>query len=89
MPGPGIDEAEFPLTIRVRCAYDVLTGNPFKRFSDLDFSFFGGNIQIAKRSANCWPNEPNEIDVRAEGPDFSVEVSGFDRNRDLIIEAQA
>lgn len=89
VPGPGIDTTEFPLTIRVRCAYDVLTGNPFKRFSDLDFSFFGGNIDITKKGANCWPNEPNEIDVRVEAPDFSVEVSGFDRNRDLIIEAQA
>jgi hypothetical protein len=89
VPGPGIDAVEFPLTIRVRCAYDVLTGNPFKRFSDLDFNFFVGGLQISTKSANCWPNEPNEIDVRAEKPDFSVEVSGFDRNRDLIIEAQA
>jgi hypothetical protein len=30
LPVGEIDEYQFPLSIRVRCAYDVLSGNPFK-----------------------------------------------------------
>ncbi|MGH7783561.1 MAG: hypothetical protein ACREO5_06955, partial [Candidatus Binatia bacterium] len=89
LPGPSIETFEFPLKIRVRCAYDVLTGNPFKRFSELDFNFLGAGLAISKQGAHCWPNEPNEIDVQADKPEFSVEIFGFDPNRDLIIEAQA
>src|SRR5262249_54187954 len=89
VPGPGIDAGALPLKIKIRCAYDVLTGNPFKRYSDLDFSFFSAGLQISTEGAHCWPIEPNQIDVQAERLEFSVEVSGFDSNRDLIIEAQA
>jgi len=89
---------QFPLTIRVRCAYDVLSGNPFKRFSDLDFDLFkahqgdkrlSGSLSIIKTNADCWPSEPNQLDVRAHNSNFLVEVVGFDRNRDLVIEAQS
>jgi hypothetical protein len=89
LPAPGIETAELPLKIRVRCAYDVLSGNPFKRFSEFDFSFLGADLSIEKKNAHCWPNAPNEIDVQVESTNFSIEVVGFDPNRDLIIEAQS
>lgn len=94
----------FPLSIRIRCAYDVLSGNPFKRYSELDFSLFKavqedaraplsfepkGSLAIRKRDADCWPVEPNEMDIKARTNSFSVEVVGFDPNRDLVIEAQS
>jgi hypothetical protein len=34
-----IDEGDLPITIRVRSAYDVLRGNPFKKHSAADFDF--------------------------------------------------
>jgi hypothetical protein len=104
LPGPAIEGAQFPLSIRIRCAYDVLSGNPFKRFSELDFNLFkatqedaraalnfgpSGLISIRKKNADCWPSEPNEIDIQARNENFSVEVVGFDSNRDLVIEAQS
>lgn len=98
LPETGLDGYQFPLTIRVRCAYDVLSGNPFRRFSELDFDFFkahqgearlNGALSIIKKNADCWPNEPNLLDVRAYKPDFNIEVVGFDKNRDLVIEAQS
>jgi hypothetical protein len=98
LPESAIDGYQFPLTIRVRCAYDVLSGNPFKRFSDLDFDLFKahqgaerlpGSLSILKTNADCWPSEPNLLDVRAYNSNFLVEVVGFDRNRDLVIEAQS
>jgi hypothetical protein len=89
LPDQGIETVQFPMKMRVRCAYDVLTGNPFKRFSEYDFSFYGASLTIQKKNANCWPTEPNAIDAQAERPDFKIEVVGFDPNRDLIIEAQS
>ena len=55
VPGPGLDTSELPLTIRIRCAYDVLTGNPFKRFSELDFNFFGAVLQIRQQARAVGP----------------------------------
>jgi hypothetical protein len=98
LPEVVMDDYQFPLTIRVRCAYDVLSGNPFKRFSDLDFDLFKAHqgtervadaLSIVKANADCWPSEPNQFDIRVHNSNFSVEVVGFDRNRDLVIEAES
>jgi hypothetical protein len=40
-------------------------------------------------NADCRPTQGNEMDVIARGPEFKIEVSGFDPNRDLIVEAQS
>jgi hypothetical protein len=57
--------------------------------SEYDFSFYRHPLQIRKENADCWPTLGNELDVIARKPDFKIEVSGFDPNRDLIIEAQS
>ena len=36
---------EFPKSIRVRVAYDVLGANPFNKHSPLDFDLSGGVLQ--------------------------------------------
>ncbi len=88
LPNDGAQPDQFPMQFKVRCAYDVLTGNPYKRYSEYDFSFYQAVLGIVKENADCWPSQGNELDVVVRRPDFSIEVSGFDRNRDLIIEAQ-
>jgi hypothetical protein len=98
LPSRPIDGFAYPLMFRVRCAYDVLSGNPFKRFSDLDFDLFkahrgesraGSALSIITTNADCWQTEPNQLDIKANGPNFKVEVVGFDPNRDIVIEAQS
>lgn len=97
LPETGANGIQLPLRIQVRCAYDVLSGNPYKRFSDLDFDLFKAHqgskrmadtISIIKKNADCWPAEPNMLEIRVNNLDFSVEVVGFDKNRDLVVEAQ-
>jgi len=88
LPNPKMQPDGFPLKIHVRCAYDVLNGNPFRRFSDDDFSFFKNRLKIEKHNADCWPTDPNQVDIEARSPDFKIEVTGFDVNRDLVVEAQ-
>jgi hypothetical protein len=89
LPNPKAQPDSFPLKIHVRCAYDVLNGNPFRRFSDDDFSFFKDRLKIEMHNADCWRTDPNQIDIEARSSDFRIEVTGFDVNRDLVVEAQS
>jgi hypothetical protein len=89
LPNPKVTPDAFPLKIHLRCAYDVLNGNPFRRFSDEDFSFFKAALKIEKINADCWPTDPNQIDIEARSADFKIEVIGFDVNRDLVVEAHS
>ena len=77
------------MQLQIRCAYDILSGNPYKRYSEYDFSLYRHPIQVNKVNADCWPTEGNVMDIVARGPEFKIEVSGFDPNRDLIVEAQS
>jgi hypothetical protein len=77
-----------PLKLHVRCAYDVLSGNPFRRYSEYDFSFFSPDIQFEKVNADCWPTDFNEFDLAARKPEFRVDVVGFDQHRDIIVVAE-
>jgi len=61
--GLGIQSEMLPYKFQVRCAYDILTGNPFRRFSDFDFSFFGFALEISKVNAECWATQPNELEI--------------------------
>jgi hypothetical protein len=58
VPNPKVKPDRFPLKIHLRCAYDVLNGNPFRRFSDDDFSFYNGKLAIEKYNADFWPTDP-------------------------------
>jgi len=89
LPGPSIANSTFPFKLRVRCAYDVLTGDPFSRFSRYDFTFYGAGLKVEKKgAAQHVPTDANQLDVEISGADFRVDVLGFDSNRDLIIEAE-
>ncbi|MGE0750786.1 MAG: hypothetical protein AB7K64_09385 [Variibacter sp.] len=88
LPNPKVALEGFPLNIHLRCAYDVLNGNPFRRFTDDDFSFYRSGLKIEKQNADFWPTDANEADIRATSPDFKIDVIGFDGNRDLVVEAQ-
>ncbi len=84
--GPDLTADKLPLKITVRAAYDLPTGNPFAKFSRYDFDFrTGSDIRIGKTGANCAPLEPNVLELIAVAPEFTVEVTGFDVHRDLVV----
>jgi hypothetical protein len=88
VPNPAVAPEVLPPRLHIRCAYDVLSGNPFRRYSEYDFSFFSTDIEFVKLHADCWPTDFNEFDMVARQADFHVDVVGFDRNRDIIVLAQ-
>lgn len=82
----GLQKEDLPEKISVRVAYDILAGNPFNRFSDLDFNFFG-DIRIDRENVHCKITGANTLELEPSASDFRVGAYGFDPNRDLIVEA--
>jgi hypothetical protein len=86
---PGAEPQTSPLKLHVCCAYDVLTGNPFTRYSEYDFSLFSTDLTLEKLNADCWPTDHNEFDLEARKPEFRVDITGFDQHRDIIVIVEA
>ncbi len=84
--GPGAADREMPVRIRIRVAYDVLSGNPFKLHSEHDFSFRKKVLSVDGRGTKVTEVEHGAFVLECSDPDFFVEVTGFDPNRDLIVE---
>ncbi|HSW62826.1 MAG TPA: hypothetical protein VLH56_05915 [Dissulfurispiraceae bacterium] len=72
----------------VQAAYLIRRGDPFARYSPLDFEL--GKEPIAIRSNNVVVHKimRNQIHAEATADTFSLEVLGFDPNRDLIVRAE-
>jgi hypothetical protein len=91
LPGSDADAGLFPVRCRVRAAYDIMSGNPFKKYNQFDFDFNRqGEISIRATSpqARIVDRKPNTLEFEINDPDFRIEVTGFDPNRDLKIDLQ-
>lgn len=86
--GPGLTPEKLPVQIKVRAAYDVFRGNPFKHFDPYDFNFNEPEIMIECRGATLTPASANELRIEVTEVNFRIKVSGFDQNRDLIVDAR-
>jgi len=78
----------FPQVIKIEVAYDTIKGNPFKKYSPLDFKL-GKNSAIAiamtSSTAKVLGNKENVIRVEVLDLPFQLKASGFDSNRDLKV----
>jgi hypothetical protein len=84
--GQGLEQHDLPIFIKVTAAYDVLRGNPFKKHDDLDFHLGKKPIKIVSSGCSVEPEASNSILIEVSDVDFVVSVSGFDVNRDLIVD---
>lgn len=84
-----VHPSRFPQTLLVKMAYDVVTGNPFKKYDPLDFTVgVGGNISVdikAGEGVSIVSRRQNEIRLEIPSPPFKMKASGFDANRDLKV----
>jgi hypothetical protein len=86
--GPDLKQRALPMHIQVQAAYDLATGNPFKKFSSYDFDFRqAAGIEINTSGADHLSSGANRLIVTVNKPDFVVEVTGFDPHRDLVVGA--
>jgi hypothetical protein len=88
IPGAGAASRTYPVRLRVRLAYDMLGADPFKRFSPFDFNLAKG-IDLELENAEAEIAKPNIAVVTLQSAEFRIAASGFDVNRDLLVEARA
>lgn len=81
-----LDE-EGPRRLEVLAAYDVLRGNPFRRYSPLDFRI-DKSIAVQVRGARVVARQENRLEIELETPEFEVLVTRFDENRDLRVKVR-
>lgn len=85
---PGQPLAE-RLTIRV--AYDVLRGSPWSDYdvADFDFRKTKGEVHVVSAEADVARKEPgNRLVIVPRSETFEVAATGFDPNRDLIVDVR-
>lgn len=79
----------YPQMVRIEVAYDVETGNPFKKYSPYDFKLGqGGNLKIAltKETGRIISRAENVLLVEVNSLPFRIHVTGFDDNRDVKVK---
>lgn len=74
--------------IEVLVAYDRRSGSPLLNYSSTDFELAQAPIHIETHGAVIEIPEPNRLIVYPENEIFNVTVTGFDRNRDLFLQAR-
>lgn len=78
------DKALLPIKLKIRVAYDIRKGNPFRNYSLFDFDL----TKLTVESTGCSIDNifNNEMEIKVKAQDFSMEINGFDLNRDLVID---
>jgi hypothetical protein len=76
-------------TVQIKLAYVVTRGNPFKKYDANDFDL--SNLPIITELEGCSIVEmgKNKALITIDKEEFLFSASGFDVNRDLIIDAEA
>lgn len=87
---PHLTIEKLPMQIKIRVAYDVSRGNPFKKHSPFDFDLTdGGAVGVTRADgAKTKALTPNRFAIDVENTGFDVDVTGFDTRRDLIVDSE-
>lgn len=88
--GPAASDWNYPRVLRVKMAYDMIGANPFKKYSRFDFEIGKDKaIKIETEDADHEVLAPNIIKIIAKNEAFRLNVTGFDKKRDLLVDARA
>jgi len=75
-----------PLTGKLELAYDVRRGNPFNQYKTHDFDVSSGGIQVTNSGCRIITATQNLVKFEVLDVDFILELTGFDRRRDLVVK---
>ncbi len=70
----------------VKMAYATRRGNPFAQYEKFDFDVAGTSINITTQDCNVLSRDGNMLEVKVSGQNFELKVTGFDPNRDLVVD---
>lgn len=88
----GTGPSDAPLkntTLRAHIAYDVARGDPFKRYTPLDFDCGKMLKTLSCQGAQVVVSSPNTLEIEISDPAFRIEFDGFDANRDVVVKVGA
>lgn len=77
--------AQIPRFISIWIAYEVRSGNPFKKYTALDFDVNQEPIRIKIDGARLMLCKENTIQIEVTHSYFRLVVTGFDTRRDLRV----
>jgi hypothetical protein len=78
--------SSLPRHITVWAAYEVRNGNPFKKYTPLDFDLEKPPMKVIAQGADILVTQKNALQIEIKDPNFRLQVTGFDINRDLRIK---
>jgi hypothetical protein len=82
-----VNQQPLPLSLTIRVAYDVQRGNAFRKYSPLDFDLSDqAKFNVTTTGCTVKERRENEIKLEVTQQNFSIRVTGFDKNRDLRVE---
>jgi len=86
-------ETDLPNLLDIRVAYDTQNGDPLKKYNPVDFNFAYKNadenaIQIECLYVDIIEAKDNHLRVGLLKDNFEIEVTGFDTNRDVIVNCR-
>jgi hypothetical protein len=79
----------FPRIVTIDVAYDVASGNPFKKYSPLDFRLDkneGIVVALTKGSGSVVERKENRLKFRVDKSPFKLHLRGFDPLRDVKVK---
>jgi hypothetical protein len=86
--GPGLKPEDLPLSLTALTAYEIRSGNPFKKYNPCDYRLEEPPIHIVHSGLTDLRPSGQRVDFIATAVDFHLEVSGFDVHRDLKLRVE-
>jgi hypothetical protein len=74
-----------PRYVSILIAYEVRSGNPFKKYTPLDFDISKPPIEVHIQGAVLILSKENNIQIEVQKGNFRLTVTGFDMHRDLRV----
>lgn len=84
----GDDDAPMPKRIEIQMAYDIISGSAaraLKSYDKNDFAIGSSDFRVQTHNMKVCERKENRIITEIEDEDFSIDVDGFDPNRDLVV----
>ena len=76
-----------PDSLRIEVAYEVRRGDPFNKYSPLDFDLSANSLRVSVEGARVREQGPNWLEIAVFADTFTVRVQGFDPRRDVRVRA--
>jgi hypothetical protein len=86
--GPGLKAEDLPLSLSVTTAYEIRSGNPFKKYDPRDYRLENDPIEVTYAGVSDVRAIGQQLDFVATSVDFNLEVAEFDVRRDLKVKVE-